>query len=803
MRHSFKEKKSLFSGRSDYWNYIETLETFFEPAKNSINTIRQITDVKTATGRGRAWIRFALIEKSLALYLQQLTSNEKWTREWYDRHAFLRNEEINVLIGLLIGMNALDFSLCLKNEDFDKQSDYIDFSLYLKDGKKELLPPSTSISPSSKELKQEVKRLRSRNKQLLEQIETLREQLHKPSNENYINVKKRENLRINLETITHETKSESLDSIKEDLRNSQKKTEQLENELNELTTSNAKIRKFFEDNQKRATTEIENLKNKLHEAELRVQQIQESTNLAQKNSKFEEQLQQIEAGNKKKIEEMKQVIKEYEEKIKSDEHLISQLRAEFEDKDNENKKLLTKIEDSAADRRRLEIELESKSKNESEQIVFYKNEIARLGQKIESTQQELDSNSSKLQETEKKLKETDLKLTDTKQTLQNTQEKLGQLVESHAIEINGLKAKFEEDMKQQQQKFNELRTKLEQEHETNTKLGADIVKLEDLLRKEREMNKQATSKVQLLEKTLQSEKSINSEQASRVSTLQEQLNLRNSEYQTGQEKLADNEKVITRLNTQIEEQHKMKIALEKEVNTYKQKAKAENDLIQNLKVERDESREHAEKLQERVDQNTKTISELEEKLKAAQAQIEEKNKETGQLNSQITQSKNEIKKVHLERSKSVTALKSTETEIEALKTKLQELETDRNSNKTKLEKSESDLKLTQNELIRITQEIEGRAAQELEDEKKGGWANDDEITNCTKCTQPFTVTKRRHHCRSCGKIFCNECSSRRAPLPTSPKPVRVCDNCYTNSSKPDWRRLSMASSSSSSSLMDQ
>jgi len=188
-------------------------------------------------------------------------------------------------------------------------------------------------------------------------------------------------LRINLETITHETKSESHDSIKEDLRNSQKKTEQLENELNELTTSNAKIRKFFEDNQKRATTEIENLKSKLNETELRVQQIQESTSLAQKNSKFEEQIQQIEAGNKKKIEEMKHVIKEYEEKIKSDEHLISQIRVEIEDKANENKKLLTKMDGFTEDKRRLEIELESKSKNESEQIVFYKNEIARLGQK--------------------------------------------------------------------------------------------------------------------------------------------------------------------------------------------------------------------------------------------------------------------------------------------------------------------------------------------------------------------------------------------------------------------------------------
>jgi 1-phosphatidylinositol-3-phosphate 5-kinase len=30
---------------------------------------------------------------------------------------------------------------------------------------------------------------------------------------------------------------------------------------------------------------------------------------------------------------------------------------------------------------------------------------------------------------------------------------------------------------------------------------------------------------------------------------------------------------------------------------------------------------------------------------------------------------------------------------------------------------------------------------------------------CYECDQPFTVIKRRHHCRMCGQIFCNTCSS--------------------------------------------
>jgi len=278
--------------------------------------------------------------------------------------------------------------------------------------------------------------------------------------------------------------------------------------------------------------------------------------------------------------------------------------------------------------------------------------------------------------------------------------------------------------------------------------------------------------------------------------LQNQLNQRNTEYQTAQEKLQENERVITRLNTQIEEQHKSQIALEKEVNTHKQKSKTDNDVIQNIKVEHEELHEHASKLQESVDQNSKNISELEEKLKTAQTQLEEKNNQTNQLNSQIVQLKNEITKLNTARSKVETTLKSSETEVNSLKTKLKDTELDLDTTKSKLEKSENDLKLAQNELVRYTQEIEGRIAQELEEDKLK-WAKDEEIDNCLKCNIPFGVMTRRHHCRICGKIFCQNCSNHKVTMPASAKPVRACDNCFSqNTTKPDWRRLSVSSTSS-------
>ncbi|XP_028908313.1 lateral signaling target protein 2 homolog isoform X2 [Ornithorhynchus anatinus] len=60
------------------------------------------------------------------------------------------------------------------------------------------------------------------------------------------------------------------------------------------------------------------------------------------------------------------------------------------------------------------------------------------------------------------------------------------------------------------------------------------------------------------------------------------------------------------------------------------------------------------------------------------------------------------------------------------------------------------------------------------------WVPDSSSPCCRACRAPFTFLRRRHHCRSCGQIFCSRCSSHSAPLPQfgHVKPVRVCSHCY-------------------------
>uniref|UniRef100_A0A8C2KVF6 RUN and FYVE domain containing 1 n=1 Tax=Cyprinus carpio TaxID=7962 RepID=A0A8C2KVF6_CYPCA len=59
------------------------------------------------------------------------------------------------------------------------------------------------------------------------------------------------------------------------------------------------------------------------------------------------------------------------------------------------------------------------------------------------------------------------------------------------------------------------------------------------------------------------------------------------------------------------------------------------------------------------------------------------------------------------------------------------------------------------------------------------WLKDDEATRCKQCQKEFSISRRKHHCRNCGDIYCNSCSSNELALPSYPRPVRVCDICHS------------------------
>lgn len=102
-------------------------------------------------------------------------------------------------------------------------------------------------------------------------------------------------------------------------------------------------------------------------------------------------------------------------------------------------------------------------------------------------------------------------------------------------------------------------------------------------------------------------------------------------------------------------------------------------------------------------------------------------------------------------------------------------------------------------------QIETEELKEKANNNISTWQDDKEAEMCSACEKPFSVSRRRHHCRKCGQIFCGQCSDSSMPLIRGGKPVRVCDACQrellqmysVNSASVQPRKASLTQSTSS------
>jgi len=88
----------------------------------------------------------------------------------------------------------------------------------------------------------------------------------------------------------------------------------------------------------------------------------------------------------------------------------------------------------------------------------------------------------------------------------------------------------------------------------------------------------------------------------------------------------------------------------------------------------------------------------------------------------------------------------------------------------------------------------GRARAEIQELVGPRWELDEEVPACRRCDASFDCLNRRHHCRYCGKIFCDSCSRHKVLLPKEfkqPNPQRVCTDCESEL-KPVQARLAQS-----------
>ena len=81
------------------------------------------------------------------------------------------------------------------------------------------------------------------------------------------------------------------------------------------------------------------------------------------------------------------------------------------------------------------------------------------------------------------------------------------------------------------------------------------------------------------------------------------------------------------------------------------------------------------------------------------------------------------------------------------------------------------------------------------------WTPNSDILDCFKCHKPFVdLVDKKHHCRGCGKGFCDKCSAKRKIIPwwSITDKVRVCEVCFGKEVIEEPKMPNMAPSSANS-----
>ncbi|KAL0973828.1 hypothetical protein UPYG_G00211730 [Umbra pygmaea] len=216
--------------------------------------------------------------------------------------------------------------------------------------------------------------------------------------------------------------------------------------------------------------------------------------------------------------------------------------------------------------------------------------------------------------------------------------------------------------------------------------------------------------------------------------------------------------------------------------------------------------EEARRLEEKISQMEITMEEMDQRLQNSERerrQIEQADRDVrSQVEGRVEALRKELSDLDKMRLGLESDLRSEKEQRQGLQRALQREQDNSNELRTQLQQLQGlktellDVRQEKQQLMQTCQEQEtalqemglhlSQSKLKMEDFKevnkalKGqAWLKDDEATQCKQCMKEFSIARRKHHCRNCGDIYCNNCSSNELALPSYPRPVRVCDTCHT------------------------
>jgi hypothetical protein len=101
----------------EYWTFfVDILKEGRGGFQDAIKYVKNLNEIKTNLGRGRAFIRFCLQYHRLADAIQQLSMDDKLIVQWYfDKSVWFNQNNKDKIIQMLYDLNDVNFELISKN----------------------------------------------------------------------------------------------------------------------------------------------------------------------------------------------------------------------------------------------------------------------------------------------------------------------------------------------------------------------------------------------------------------------------------------------------------------------------------------------------------------------------------------------------------------------------------------------------------------------------------------------------------------------------------------------------------------
>lgn len=595
-------------------------------------------------------------------------------------------------------------------------------------------------------------------------------------------------MEANLET-TKKSLEGTNSKVKQATQELKKAKQEMDKELKGLNENLQKMEKEKTSLSQELSINVQNLEAKTRSHE-ELGKLHESTKktLEETKGKFEqsqESLRMVKQDNAKQMEKMKKSLEESNAKCLQIEQKMTALSQDYEQMQKvkqglENQlleaknNLENKVKELQSEKTSFQEKQDQLQKSLKEQEMLYQGQIKEHTAKISALEADLQTERENLKvqiESEKTLNEKVSQMNDTnaelKEQISGVEHKLKETErqkEQQAAESATCQEELQQKLQQAETDKMELRNKLKDAEQSMSHVKGKLKKNEDEL--DDVMSKLSLTEQQL-EKSQQREEDLKTsidQLKEEISTLLEAKQLLINQKLELQSKITLLEKQVTNTQGQLNELRENAATLQSSLENANADLKAQlankETSYKELEKKCDENETRYEMQASVLNENLTTVR---GDLIVCQQSLEDRTTANDELLGQKLELEAKLENSNDERKLLLERCLASEAECESLQDRISQVT-------RKLDDTQAALQ----ELGRENQSLQIMTTK-VQNRK---WTDDSQVLDCMGCGKAFSLTIRKHHCRNCGNIFCNECSARQAPIASAKKPVRVCDSCF-------------------------